>query len=187
MLEAVSPKSDVDKSEDDGAFAFKRADKKSSGAKAEPIARGMASKSASLASFPSLLVLISAQSSQVYERANRGAAQSGEEVEIQESTSAPDDRISFAEFGAVENPTPQSIPPPKYGDQGIIGEKHVLVMVGLPARGKTHMAKRLCQYLRFFHGANTLACFNVGEYRRRFAGAGQKADYFKRENKEQRI
>ena len=114
------------------------------------------------------------------------------------STSAPDERAAphqpgsfpetFAEFkeqfGA--NPTPQSIPPPKYGDQGIIGEKHVLVMVGLPARGKTHMAKRLCQYLRFFHGANTRV-FNVGEYRRKFAGAGQTSDYFANDNKAVRM
>ena len=186
MLEAVSPKSDMDKSEEDGAFAFKRADKESSGAKAEPIARGMASKSASLASFLPSSSLSPPRVHKFTSALIEERPSPGEEVEIQESTSAPDDRISFAEFGAVENPTPQSIPPPKYGDQGIIGEKHVLVMVGLPARGKTHMAKRLCQYLRFFHGANTRV-FNVGEYRRRFAGAGQKADYFKRENKEQRM
>ena len=112
------------------------------------------------------------------------------------STSAPNDGASpevlpktldeFKEQFNVDNPKPQSIPPPIYGDQGIIGEKHVLVMVGLPARGKTHMAKRLCQYLRFFHGANTRV-FNVGEYRRRFAGAGQTADFFTKENKAQRM
>ena len=116
------------------------------------------------------------------------------------STSAPDERsaaikIASASFPDslagfveqfVENPMPQSLPPPKYGEQGIIGEKHVLVMVGLPARGKTHMAKRLCQYLRFFHGANTRV-FNVGDYRRKFAGAGQKADFFNSENKATRL
>jgi broad specificity phosphatase PhoE len=42
--------------------------------------------------------------------------------------------------------------------------------VGLPARGKTHMAKRLERYLAFFHGARTKV-FNVGEYRRRELGA----------------
>ena len=42
--------------------------------------------------------------------------------------------------------------------------------VGLPARGKTHMAKRLERYLAFFHGARTKV-FNVGEYRRREVGA----------------
>lgn len=117
----------------------------------------------------------------------------------QMSTSAPEDAIAAAKFVEgfpdtidefkaqfVDNPKPQSIAPPVYGDQGIIGEKHVLVMVGLPARGKTHMAKRLCQYLRFFHGANTRV-FNVGEYRRRFAGAGQTADFFTKANKEHRM
>jgi hypothetical protein len=78
-------------------------------------------------------------------------------------------------LAADQNPTPQSIPPPSFGDQGNIGEKHVLVMVGLPARGKTHMAKRLCQYLRFFHGARTQV-FNVGSYRRKMMPAGRKAD-----------
>ncbi len=42
--------------------------------------------------------------------------------------------------------------------------------MGLPARGKTHMAKRLERYLAFFHGARTKV-FNVGEYRRREVGA----------------
>ena len=40
----------------------------------------------------------------------------------------------------VDNPTPQIIPPPV--ETGAVGEKHVIVMVGLPARGKTHMARR---------------------------------------------
>jgi hypothetical protein len=38
---------------------------------------------------------------------------------------------SFMKLSIEENPTPQTIPPPIYGDQGNIGEKHVLVMVGL--------------------------------------------------------
>ena len=33
-------------------------------------------------------------------------------------------------LAAEDNPTPQSVPPPTFGDQGNIGEKHVLVMVG---------------------------------------------------------
>ena len=40
-----------------------------------------------------------------------------------------------------ENPTPQLVPPPTHAVAGTIGEKHVLVMVGLPARGKTHMVR----------------------------------------------
>lgn len=46
--------------------------------------------------------------------------------------------------------------------------------VGLPARGKTHMAKRLERYLAFFHGARTKV-FNVGEYRRRAESCKQHA------------
>ena len=94
--------------------------------------------------------------------------------------------ISFtdAKLTPEENPMPQSVPPPIYGDQGNIGEKHVLVMVGLPARGKTHMAKRLCQYLRFFHGARTQV-FNVGSYRRKMTttSSTQSADYFNHSDK----
>ena len=94
---------------------------------------------------------------------------------------------SAAILDADANPTPQSIPPPVFGDQGNIGEKHVLVMVGLPARGKTHMAKRLCQYLRFFHGARTQV-FNVGSYRRKVMGTerttGPSASFFDAKNKE---
>ena len=78
---------------------------------------------------------------------------------------------------AEANPTPQSVAPPVFGDLGNIGEKHVLVMVGLPARGKTHMAKRLSQYLRFFHGARTQV-FNVGTYRRRMMPKKADAEFF---------
>ena len=78
---------------------------------------------------------------------------------------------------AEANPTPQSVAPPVFGDLGNIGEKHVLVMVGLPARGKTHMAKRLSQYLRFFHGARTQV-FNVGTYRRRMMSKKADAQFF---------
>jgi len=76
----------------------------------------------------------------------------------------------------VDNPTPQIIPPPV--ETGAVGEKHVIVMGGLPARGKTHMARRLARYLAFFHGARTKV-FNVGEYRRRHMKVSQcNSDFF---------
>jgi len=76
----------------------------------------------------------------------------------------------------VNNPTPQIIPPPV--ETGAVGEKHVIVMVGLPARGKTHMARRLARYLAFFHGARTKV-FNVGEYRRKNLSNKQcNSDFF---------
>ena len=39
-------------------------------------------------------------------------------------------------------------------------------MVGLPARGKTYIARKVARYLSFFHGA-PVQTFNVGEYRRK--------------------
>ena len=41
---------------------------------------------------------------------------------------------------------------------------HVICMVGLPARGKTYIAKKLCRYLNWI--GITTRVFNVGEYRR---------------------
>merc|ERR1719219_2974589 len=42
---------------------------------------------------------------------------------------------------------------------------HVIAMVGLPARGKTYIAKKLSRYLNWI-GINT-SVYNVGEYRRK--------------------
>merc|ERR1719375_1500317 len=50
-------------------------------------------------------------------------------------------------------------------------------MVGLPARGKTHMARKLVRYLSFFHGADARV-FNVGHYRRQRVGRDAPPDFF---------
>ena len=42
--------------------------------------------------------------------------------------------------------------------------RHVICMVGLPARGKTYISKKLARYLNWI-GIGTRV-FNVGEYRR---------------------
>lgn len=61
-----------------------------------------------------------------------------------------------------QNPTPQSVAPPTAQMAAAsCGQKHAIVLVGLPARGKTHMAKRLYRYVSFFHGTTT-RFFNVG-------------------------
>jgi len=52
----------------------------------------------------------------------------------------------------------------------------VIVMVGLPARGKTYTARKLCRYLNW-HGA-TARVFNVGNYRRNRLGSNQPATFF---------
>ncbi len=57
-------------------------------------------------------------------------------------------------------------------------------MVGLPARGKTHMARRVARYLRWL-GVNTRV-FNVGQYRRHQLGSRQPHQFFDPDNAEGR-
>src|SRR4051812_39156949 len=53
-------------------------------------------------------------------------------------------------------------------------------MVGLPARGKTFVARKIQRYLSWL-GYRTL-WVNVGDYRRERAGAKQPASYFAPDN-----
>jgi broad specificity phosphatase PhoE/predicted kinase len=55
-------------------------------------------------------------------------------------------------------------------------EKLALVMVGLPARGKTYVARKIGRYLSWL-GYRTRT-FNVGDYRREIAGASRPATFF---------
>ncbi|MDH5676383.1 MAG: 6-phosphofructo-2-kinase/fructose-2,6-bisphosphatase [Myxococcales bacterium] len=59
-------------------------------------------------------------------------------------------------------------------------EKLVLVMVGLPARGKSYTARKVARYLTWL-GYRTRV-FNVGEYRRARFGAKVAHDFFDPEN-----
>ncbi|XP_062239040.1 6-phosphofructo-2-kinase/fructose-2,6-bisphosphatase 3 isoform X1 [Platichthys flesus] len=56
----------------------------------------------------------------------------------------------------------------------------VIVMVGLPARGKTYMSKKLTRYLNWI-GMPTKV-FNVGEYRREAVKNYNSYDFFKSDN-----
>jgi len=62
----------------------------------------------------------------------------------------------------TENPLPTAVPPPNAALAGLLGVRHVLVIVGLPERGKCFIAQRLSAYLYFFHGAE-VKLFDVAE------------------------
>src|SRR3954447_18699382 len=51
-----------------------------------------------------------------------------------------------------------------------------LAMVGLPARGKTYIGRRVARYLNWL--GHPTRVFNVGSYRRKQLGASQPADFF---------
>jgi 6-phosphofructo-2-kinase / fructose-2,6-biphosphatase 2 len=47
--------------------------------------------------------------------------------------------------------------------------------------GKTHIAKRICRFLSFFHDIPS-QIFNVGDYRRQLCGAQMPADFYDPDN-----
>mmetsp|Transcript_25591 Transcript_25591/g.52062 ORF Transcript_25591/g.52062 Transcript_25591/m.52062 type:complete len:494 (+) Transcript_25591:220-1701(+) len=75
------------------------------------------------------------------------------------------------------NPSPQEFLPPGDADHGTQGDKLVIAMVGLPARGKTYIAHKLQRYLSFFHGAPT-EVFSVANIRRKKFGADKPSEWF---------
>lgn len=53
-------------------------------------------------------------------------------------------------------------------------------MVGLPARGKTYIAQKICRYLEWM--GTHCKVFNVGQYRRKSTGAYCQSDFFDPKN-----
>ncbi|EGB09944.1 hypothetical protein AURANDRAFT_2314, partial [Aureococcus anophagefferens] len=60
-------------------------------------------------------------------------------------------------------------------------DKIVLILVGLPARGKTFVARKVHRYLEFFHAVN-VRLFNIGNYRRKLLGDHHPAEWFDPKN-----
>ncbi|XP_071037498.1 6-phosphofructo-2-kinase/fructose-2,6-bisphosphatase isoform X4 [Parasteatoda tepidariorum] len=72
-------------------------------------------------------------------------------------------------------------PFPIRGDRtNYVNLPHVIAMVGLPARGKTYISKKLTHYLNWI-GIKTRV-FNVGEYRRSATEAYKNHDFFRPDN-----
>lgn len=88
----------------------------------------------------------------------------------------------------VDNPMPHVIPE---GDNatplevvgGTASDKLVIILVGLPGTGKTHMAKRICRYISFFLDIPA-EIFNVGDYRRKLCGTNLTASFYDPNNSE---
>ncbi|XP_039297021.1 6-phosphofructo-2-kinase/fructose-2,6-bisphosphatase-like isoform X2 [Nilaparvata lugens] len=79
--------------------------------------------------------------------------------------------------------TIQTKPFPIRGERAnYVNSPHVIAMVGLPARGKTYISKKLSRYLNWI-GINTKV-FNLGEYRRHATTAYKSHEFFKPDNKE---
>lgn len=60
--------------------------------------------------------------------------------------------------------------------------KLAVVMMGLPARGKTYIGQKICRYLKWV--GVSCKVFNVGQYRRKSAGVNLPAEFFDPSNTE---
>ncbi|XP_055857355.1 6-phosphofructo-2-kinase/fructose-2,6-bisphosphatase 1 [Episyrphus balteatus] len=84
-------------------------------------------------------------------------------------------------------PTSETVmtkPFPIRGERAItdVSAPHVIAMVGLPARGKTFISKKLTRYLNWI-GIGTRV-FNLGEYRRHATSAYKSHEFFRPDNEE---
>jgi len=92
------------------------------------------------------------------------------------SSPSPRDKAEDLHKLRAATPTSRSSPMESFSQH----QKIVVVMVGLPARGKSYISKMLVRYLRW----NGLQCriFNAGEKRREAGSAGIDASFFAKGN-----
>eukprot|EP01133_Synstelium_polycarpum_P003828 gene3828-4419_t len=101
----------------------------------------------------------------------------GQEIMIENTNDIDEFQVLLVRHDSVEDVKKRS---PGY--TGLDKEKIVLVMVGLPARGKTYVARKICRMLNWM--LVPAKVFNVGEYRRIRIGTGQTHDFFDPQNPE---
>lgn len=58
----------------------------------------------------------------------------------------------------------------------------VIGMVGLPARGKTYISRKICRYLNWMGFKSKV--FNIGNYRRQICGTDCNSNFFDPGNKD---
>jgi len=87
-------------------------------------------------------------------------------------------------FFNCEEQTPNKINSFKSIQARVYSHKLLIAMVGLPARGKTHISRKLTRYLTWL-GYNAKV-FNIGDKRRKVLGVQDtaKADFFSNDNQE---
>jgi len=111
---------------------------------------------------------------------------SGDSPVCQRSKSNFQRRASQVKFGC-HLATPAQVPSLNKRSPGVqsscTSTPHVIAMVGLPARGKTYISKKLSRYLNWI-GINTKV-FNLGEYRRKIDGYDKPShEFFDHSNQE---
>ncbi|CAM9587050.1 unnamed protein product, partial [Choristocarpus tenellus] len=62
------------------------------------------------------------------------------------------------------------------------GGKLLVVMVGLPGRGKTYIARKVARYLRWI--SYRTRAFSLARYRIKLCGERQTADFFDNDNRD---